>query len=359
MEPPGVSKLEYEWLNPVVIVIIPATFPRLPDRKRPVMWRFGSVAARRGRKCRMSDSPVSESPYEVLGVPSSATEDELRRAYRRLLRETHPDTGGESARFIAVQHAWALVGTPDARAQYDRGRSPSAAGPERTFSWGPPTPHTTPSGRPAARSYGHPGGWRRELFLRLLQEWMGRGVDIEDPYDPALVRRAPREIRRILADALAEEATARLVSDLGMGYTVWHDVDTGNPADKLDHVVLGPTGLFALLSEDFGGVVQVRRGEVTGVSVEGDRPLHALAARAKVLARAGRVKFSGLLLVVPDDELDEPYSPSGSSRGAPIAVVRRSVLPALLREGLPGARTVGGTELFDLRTRLQRVIRFV
>src|SRR3954454_15211128 len=222
----------------------------------------------------------------------------------------------------------------------------------------PPPPPPRP-GRPAARSYGHPGGWRRELFLRLLQEWVGRGVEVEDPYDPALVRRAPREIRRILADALAEEATARLVSDLGMGYTVWHDVDTGEPADKIDHVVLGPTGLFALLSEDFGGVVQVRRGEVDGVSVEGDRPLHALAARAKVLARAARVKFGGLLLGVRDEELDEPYVLAGTSRGATVAVVRRSVLPALLRDGLPGARTVGGTELFDLRTRLQHVIRFV
>jgi hypothetical protein len=306
----------------------------------------------------MSDSPVSESPYEVLGVPSSATEEELRRAYRRLLRETHPDTGGESARFIAVQHAWALIGTPEARASYDRGHSPSATGAERP-SWAPPQAPTTQAGRPAARAYGHPGGWRRELFLRLLQEWVGRGVTVDDPYDPALVRRAPREIRRILADALAEEATARLVSDLGMGYTVWHDVDTGDPADKIDHVVLGPTGLFALLSEDFGGVVHVRRGEVDGVSVEGDRPLHALAARAKVLARAGRLKFSGLLLVVPDDELDEPYVLAGSARGAAVAVVRRSVLPTLLRDGLPGARTVGGTELFDLRTRLQHVIRFV
>jgi hypothetical protein len=306
----------------------------------------------------MSDSPVSESPYEVLGVPSSASEDELRRAYRRLLRETHPDTGGESARFIAVQHAWGLIGTPEARQQYDRGHSPSATGPERP-SWAPPKSPATQAGRPAARSYGHPGGWRRELFLRLLQEWVGRGVEVADPYDPALVRRAPREIRRILADALAEEATARLVSDLGMGYTVWHDVDTGEPADKIDHVVLGPTGLFAVLSEDFGGVVQVRRGEVDGVSVEGDRPLHALAARARVLARAARVKFGGLLLVVPDDELDEPYVLAGHSRGAAVAVVRRSVLPTLLRDGLPGARTVGGTELFDLRTRLQHVIRFV
>lgn len=304
----------------------------------------------------MSDSPMTESPYRVLGVEPGASEDDLRRAYRRLLRETHPDTGGDAARFIAVQEAWAQIGTAEARADYDRGRT--STGPDRT-SWAPPRPSAQATGRPSARSYGHPGGWRRERYLRLISEWVGRGSELEDPYDPALVRSAPREIRRILADALAEEATARLVSDLGIGFTVWHDVATGDPSDKLDHVVLGPSGLFALLSEDFGGSVTVRHGEVDGVSVEGDRPMHALASRSRVIARAARVKFSGLLLVVPDGELDEPLIPAGTARGAATAVVRRSVLPGVLRDGLPGARTVGGNELFDLRTRLQTTISFV
>ncbi len=44
-----------------------------------------------------------------------------------------------------------------------------------------------------------------------------------------------------------------------MGYTVWHDVfadrDGRDPEQKLDHLVLGPSGLYALLSEDFGGPV--------------------------------------------------------------------------------------------------------
>ena len=69
----------------------------------------------------------------------------------------------------------------------------------------------------------------------------------------------------MLADALAEEATARLVSDLGMGFTVWHDVAAagrgGGNDDKLDHIVLSPSGLYAVLSEDFGGAVGVRRGD--------------------------------------------------------------------------------------------------
>jgi hypothetical protein len=188
---------------------------------------------------------------------------------------------------------------------------------------------------------------------------VGRGEPVADPYDPVLVRSAPRDLRHLLADAIAEEATARTLSELGIGFTVWHDVDTGAPEQKLDHVVLGPTGLFAMLSEDYGDEVRVRKGELLVPADVGDRPMHELGARAKVIARAARVKFSALVIVVPDDELAESVVVLGSVRGATTAVVRRSRLGGLLREGLPGARTIGGTELFDLRTRLQSAIRLV
>ena len=46
----------------------------------------------------------------------------------------------------------------------------------------------------------------------MLREWAGRGTPPADPYDPALVRSAPREIRHALAKALAEEETARTVA---------------------------------------------------------------------------------------------------------------------------------------------------
>ncbi|MFF3601964.1 J domain-containing protein, partial [Kitasatospora indigofera] len=71
----------------------------------------------------MHDSPLSASPYEVLGVAVGVSDEELRKAYRRMLRATHPDTGGDPARFDAVQRAWVLVGTATARAAYDRGGS--------------------------------------------------------------------------------------------------------------------------------------------------------------------------------------------------------------------------------------------
>ena len=170
------------------------------------------------------DSPLAASPYEVLRVASTVSNDELRKAYRRRLRETHPDAGGSAAGFHAVQAAWELVGTPESRAAYDSRGLRSAGSP--TVAYAPRAPRPRADSRPQARSSGHPGGWFRERYLAEVREWAGRGVVLPDPYDPALVRSAPREVKHLLAAAIAEEQSARELATLGIGYTLWHDVQT-------------------------------------------------------------------------------------------------------------------------------------
>jgi hypothetical protein len=307
----------------------------------------------------MQDSPLASSPYEVLGVAATVSDAELKRAYRRQLRLAHPDTGGSAARFDAVQRAWELVSTPERRAAYDRGRP--AVGEPAAHAWAPAAPRRRENAsRPRTRTHGHPGGRARERYLTLIREWAGRGVELDDPYDPALVRSAPREIRHVLADALAEEATAKVLADLGIAYTVWHDVavDPGESDEKIDHVVLGPSGLFAVQSEDWGVPVAVRRGELAADGVA-ETPLRDQARRAKRLGRLTHVRFSAAVVAVPDHELDESFHIVGRSRGMALVVAQISYLPQLLRAGLPDAPRPGGTELFEVRTRVQNGIRFV
>lgn len=296
----------------------------------------------------MSDSPLSASAYEVLGVMPTVGDDELRRIYRLRLRQAHPDTGGDAAVFVRVQRAWELVGTPEGRAAYDRARGEEGG-------WdGWRAPATQTGSRPRASSYGDPGVWRRARYVALLRDWTG--ADVADPYSPPLVHSAPRELRRLLAEALAEEATAHAVSGLGMGFTAWHGVDTGAD-DRLDHVVLGPSGLYGVTSADFGGTVGFRGGEITGPSLGHRAPVTALRARIRIVAKAGRVRFSGTIVVLPDDDLSQAVTPLGRTGDLPVVVVRRSTLPTLLRRGIPGARPIGGNELFDVRTRLRQSIR--
>jgi len=304
----------------------------------------------------VSERPLSSSPYAVIGVAHDADDEALRRAYRRALREAHPDTGGTTTRFLAVQAAWELVGTPDARRRYDAGTAGPIGAPFVATAGSAPRRDT----RPSARSHGHPGGWRRERYLVEIREWVGLGDPIPDPYDARLVRSAPEPIRRLLADALVEEATARELSGLGVGFTIWHDIaiDGGRgAADKLDHLVLGPTGLIALQSEDFGAPVKFVRGEVSGPGVTSP-PLHALAARAKALRRASRTRVDALVLVVPDDELSSGVESAGTIKGVPAFVSTVARVAALLRSPLPGTKPIGGAELFEVRTRLQETVAF-
>ena len=310
----------------------------------------------------MFDSPLSASAYEVLGVAAGASDEELRRAYRLQLRRTHPDTGGDAAVFVQVQRAWELVGTPELRAAYDRGHGFV----EDETAWdGWRAPATYTDTRPRAAAYGQAGASRRRRYAAEVHAWAGS--EVPDPYDPAFVRRVPRELRRILADALAQEHTARAVSDLGMGFTAWHDVtiapsssgpDAASAHDAtLDHIVLGPSGLYGLRSADLGGVVRFRGGEILGPESGGPAPVTALLNRISVVARAARVRFGGAILVLPDDDLAQAATPLGTIRGISVVVVRRSALRPLLRTGVPGSRTIGGTELFDVRTRIRQTVR--
>lgn len=61
--------------------------------------------------------------YDVLGVGRNAGEDDLKRAYRRLARQYHPDvskTDGTEERFKEINEAYQVLSDPDKRAAYDR-----------------------------------------------------------------------------------------------------------------------------------------------------------------------------------------------------------------------------------------------
>lgn len=62
--------------------------------------------------------------YQILGVSKSASADEVRKAYRKLARENHPDVKkndpAAAERFKMIQEAYAVLGEDEKRQQYDR-----------------------------------------------------------------------------------------------------------------------------------------------------------------------------------------------------------------------------------------------
>src|SRR5262245_25002873 len=92
---------------------------------------------------RSGKPPMPRDPYEVLAVKRDGSDDEIKKSYRRLARQFHPDRnpGDKQAetRFKEVQDAYDIVGDKDKRAQYDQfgfAGPGSMPGGGSTFHWG-------------------------------------------------------------------------------------------------------------------------------------------------------------------------------------------------------------------------------
>lgn len=64
--------------------------------------------------------------YDVLGLTKDATTDDVKKAYRKLAREHHPDKGGDAEKFKKVQEAYEVLSDPQKRENFDRFGTPEA-----------------------------------------------------------------------------------------------------------------------------------------------------------------------------------------------------------------------------------------
>ena len=108
--------------------------------------------------------PVANDYYGVLGVRRDADADEIKKAYRRLARELHPDVNPDPAlqeRFKEVTQAYEVLSDPEKRQMYDLGADPFAPG----------------GGRPGAAGFGTAGF----PFSDLMDAFFGAGAAPRGP----------------------------------------------------------------------------------------------------------------------------------------------------------------------------------
>jgi DnaJ-class molecular chaperone len=112
-------------------------------------------------------------PYQTLGVARGAAEGDIKKAYRKLAKELHPDRNKDNPkaaeRFSQVTNAYDLLSDKDKRARFDRGEIDGDGNPAAPFGFG---------GGGGARPGGPGGGFRSQGF-----EFGGDNADMGDIFE--------------------------------------------------------------------------------------------------------------------------------------------------------------------------------
>ncbi|HMO76398.1 MAG TPA: DnaJ domain-containing protein, partial [Sphingopyxis sp.] len=107
-------------------------------------------------------------PYSILGVAKSASEAEIKSAYRKLAKELHPDRNKDNPKaaekFSDVTKAYDLLSDKTKRAQFDRGEIDADGNPAMPFGYGG-------------------GGFRGDQRAGAPGGFGGEGVDFSDLFD--------------------------------------------------------------------------------------------------------------------------------------------------------------------------------
>lgn len=58
--------------------------------------------------------------YDIIGVSQTASQDEIRKAFRKKALKEHPDKGGDPEKFKELSVAYEVLGDPEKREMYDK-----------------------------------------------------------------------------------------------------------------------------------------------------------------------------------------------------------------------------------------------
>jgi DnaJ-class molecular chaperone len=282
---------------------------------------------------------MSDDPYAVLGVPKTATQDQIKKTYRKLAKklhpDLHPDDPGKQAEFQEISAAYDLLGDPEKRKRFDAGEIDASGQerPERQY-------YHHYAGQDAGRRYDPGAGTgdfedASDLFSEIFgqrqrsgggdfrQEFHARGPDIRYHLDVDFMD-AARGIKReitlpdgksiqiTIPPGLKDGQTMRLRGKGGPG------IGQGQAGDALVTIAVRPHAIFARDGDNIemelpitldeavlGAKVEVPTisGAVTMTIPKGTSSGHRLRLRGKGISTgkggAGD-QFVRLRIVLPD-----------------------------------------------------------
>jgi DnaJ-class molecular chaperone len=240
-----------------------------------------------------------DDPYKILGVKKAASQDDIRRAYRKLAKKHHPDLNPGNAKaedvFKGVTAANDLLSDPERRARFDRGEI-DASGQEQA---------RRPSYRDYADSdagerYSHGGGdsasWSANDFADIFASAFGGGrgnagdrpqrgqdehyslnADFLDAVNGATQRLTLPNGRTLNAKIPSGAADGQVLRLRGQGGEGWNG---GASGDALVEIHITPHPFFQRDGADIRMVLPVTLSEaVLGAPIEAPTPTGTVRVR--------------------------------------------------------------------------------
>jgi curved DNA-binding protein len=250
--------------------------------------------------------------YAVLGVPRTATQAEIQRAYRQLARKRHPDidtTAGATQRFQQITEAYEVLKNPETRQRYDTLGAAWKDGQDFT-----PPPGWQTHAWSGASGGGPDLGQFSDFFATLFGGERGFGFDFAE-HDAEPVSARTRARRRRASAASEAELGIDLASAVHGG-TVSFQLADGGAARTIE--VRVPAGsatgsVLRLRGQGAGGAdlhLRLRVEAPAGYRADGDDLRTALRATPSEAALGARIPLRG-----PDGGEVLVTLPPGSSSG--------------------------------------------
>jgi curved DNA-binding protein len=206
--------------------------------------------------------------YETLGVPKGASDEEIKRAYRKLAGQHHPDKGGDTAKFQEIQSAYETLSDPVKRQQHD---NPNPFG-QHGF-------HSHPGG---GFEFHFGGGGPEDIFAQFFNQGFGH-----NPFQRHAQPRRNKDLRVQLTISLAstleqQRKTISVQTTKGDRYNVDVDIPRGiNNGTTIKYSQMGDNMFDTLTRGDLYVIINVEndnRFELHGINLMCNLEINSIEA---------------------------------------------------------------------------------
>ena len=206
--------------------------------------------------------------YEILGVPRGASDADIKKAYRRLAGQHHPDKGGDTAKFQEIQTAYETLSDPGKRQQHDN------PNPFHGFQQG------GPGGSHFEFHFG--GGGPEDVFQQFFSQGFGH-----NPFQRHQQPRRNKDLRVQINVSLAstldiQKKTISVQTTKGDRYNVDVEIPRGiNNGTTIKYTQMGDNMFDTLTRGDLYVIINVEndnRFELHGINLVSNLEINSIEA---------------------------------------------------------------------------------